>query len=163
MCGIIAYTGEENAAPILLEGLKRLEYRGYDSAGILTINDNDQFELKKDVGKVLEIHDRLDLLDLKGSIGIAHTRWATHGGVTQENAHPHVSNNQKIAVIHNGIVENYKDLKAQLVSEGFHFSSETDTEVVPNMIEYWMRIRGVALFRQSLTPSSHWREILPSW
>ena len=113
MCGIIAYTGDENAAPILLEGLKRLEYRGYDSAGILTINDNDQFELKKDVGKVLEIHKRLDLLDLKGSIGIAHTRWATHGGVTQENAHPHISNNQKIAVIHNGIVENYKDLMAQ--------------------------------------------------
>jgi len=143
MCGIIAYTGDENAAPILLEGLKRLEYRGYDSAGILTINYNDQFELKKDIGKVLEIHNRLNLLDLKGSIGIAHTRWATHGGVTQENAHPHISNNQKIAVIHNGIVENYKDLKAQLVSQGFHFSSETDTEVVPNMIEYWMRIRGV--------------------
>ena len=143
MCGIIAYTGDENAAPILLEGLKRLEYRGYDSAGILTINDNDQFELKKDIGKVLEIHNRLNLLDLKGSIGIAHTRWATHGGVTQENAHPHISNNQKIAVIHNGIVENYKDLKGPLVSQGFHFSSETDTEVVPNMIEYWMRIRGV--------------------
>jgi glucosamine--fructose-6-phosphate aminotransferase (isomerizing) len=150
MCGIIAYTGDENAAPILLEGLKRLEYRGYDSAGILTINDNGQFELKKDVGKVLEIHNRLDLLDLKGSFGIAHTRWATHGGVTQENAHPHVSNNQKIAVIHNGIVENYKDLKAQLVSEGFHFSSETDTEVIPNMIEYWMRIRGVAFVQAVL-------------
>jgi glutamine---fructose-6-phosphate transaminase (isomerizing) len=142
MCGIIAYTGDENAAPILLEGLKRLEYRGYDSAGIITINSNDQFELKKGVGKVLEIHDKLNFLDLDGSIGIAHTRWATHGGVTRDNAHPHMSNNQRIAVIHNGIIENYKDLKAKLVSEGFTFESETDTEVVPNLIEYWMQMRG---------------------
>jgi glutamine---fructose-6-phosphate transaminase (isomerizing) len=142
MCGIIAYDGNEPAAPILVEGLKRLEYRGYDSAGVVTINSNSQFEIKKDIGKVLEIHERLNLLDLKGNEGIAHTRWATHGGVTQENAHPQISNNGKIAVIHNGIVENYKELKAQLVSEGFHFESETDTEVVPNLIEYWMRLRG---------------------
>jgi len=142
MCGIIAYDGNEPAAPILVEGLKRLEYRGYDSAGVVTINSHSQFEIKKDIGKVLEIHERLNLLDLKGNEGIAHTRWATHGGVTQENAHPQISNNGKIAVIHNGIVENYKELKAQLVSEGFHFESETDTEVVPNLIEYWMRIRG---------------------
>jgi glutamine---fructose-6-phosphate transaminase (isomerizing) len=143
MCGIIAYVGEEPAAPILLEGLKRLEYRGYDSAGILTIDSNNEFEIKKDIGKVLEIHERLNFLDLNGTLGIAHTRWATHGGVTKENAHPQISNNQKIAVIHNGIVENYKELKAQLVSEGFQFSSETDTEVIPNLIEYWMRIRKV--------------------
>ena len=143
MCGIIAYNGEEPAAPILVEGLKRLEYRGYDSAGVLTLDGESKFEIKKDIGKVLEIHERLNLLDLKGTEGIAHTRWATHGGVTQENAHPQISNNGKIAVIHNGIVENYKDLKAQLTSEGFHFSSDTDTEVVPNLIEYWMRIRGV--------------------
>ncbi|MFI5420037.1 MAG: glutamine--fructose-6-phosphate aminotransferase, partial [Nitrososphaerales archaeon] len=142
MCGISAYDGNEPAAPILVEGLKRLEYRGYDSAGVVTINSNSQFEIKKDIGKVLEIHERLNLLDLKGNEGIAHTRWATHGGVTQENAHPQISNNGKIAVIHNGIVENYKELKAQLVSEGFHFESETDTEVVPNLIEYWMRLRG---------------------
>src|SRR5579883_3336984 len=89
MCGIIAYLGEDSAAPILLEGLKRLEYRGYDSAGILTVNDESQFELKKDVGKVLEIHEKLNFLDLHGTAGIAHTRWATHGGVTQANAHPH--------------------------------------------------------------------------
>lgn len=142
MCGIIAYTGEENAAPILLEGLKRLEYRGYDSAGIVTINSNSQFELKKDIGKVLEINEKLDLADLNGTIGIAHTRWATHGGVTQPNAHPHLSNNQRIAVIHNGIIENYKDLKSKLLSEGFTFESETDTEVVPNLIQYWMQMRG---------------------
>ena len=142
MCGIIAYSGNEQASPILFEGLKRLEYRGYDSAGIITINSKSEFELKKDVGKVLEINQKVNFLDLDGTIGLAHTRWATHGGVTKANAHPHVSNNEKIAVIHNGIVENYKDLKAKLVSEGFSFYSETDTEVVPNLVEYWMRIRG---------------------
>lgn len=145
MCGIIAYTGDDSAVPILFEGLKRLEYRGYDSAGIITLNDNSQFELKKQVGKVLEIQEKLNFLDLQGSEGIAHTRWATHGGVTQKNAHPHLSNNGKIAVIHNGIVENYKELKAKLVSEGFTFESETDTEVIPNLIEHWMRIKGLDL------------------
>ncbi|MHB8566480.1 MAG: glutamine--fructose-6-phosphate transaminase (isomerizing) [Nitrososphaerales archaeon] len=143
MCGIIAYTGDEPAAPILFEGLKRLEYRGYDSAGIVTINSDSHFELKKGIGKVLELHNRMDLADMSGNIGIAHTRWATHGGVTDENAHPHLSNNQRIAVIHNGIVENYKELKAMLLSAGFNFRSQTDTEIVPNMIEYWMRIKGV--------------------
>jgi glucosamine--fructose-6-phosphate aminotransferase (isomerizing) len=138
MCGIIAYTGDEKAAPILFEGLKRLEYRGYDSAGIITINDSGEFELKKQIGRVQNIHDELNLLDLAGNIGLAHTRWATHGGVTQNNAHPHVSNNSTIAVIHNGIVENYKELKSLLSSKGFHFESETDTEVIPNLIEYWM-------------------------
>ncbi len=145
MCGIIGYSGEDSAAPILFEGLKRLEYRGYDSAGIITINDHSQFELKKDVGKVLEIHSKLNFLDLNGNVGIAHTRWATHGGVTQKNAHPHLSNNGKIVVIHNGIVENYKELKAKLESEGFVFESETDTEVIPNLVEHWMRIKGLDL------------------
>lgn len=138
MCGIIGYTGDEDAAPILFEGLKRLEYRGYDSAGIITINNSGEFELKKQVGRVQDIHNDLNLLDLSGNIGIAHTRWATHGGVTQNNAHPHVSNNSRIAVIHNGIVENYKELKSLLSSKGFHFESDTDTEVIPNLVEYWM-------------------------
>ena len=143
MCGIIAYTGIEPAAPILYEGLKRLEYRGYDSAGIVTLNpENQLFEMKKDAGRVQDIHQKLNLLDLKGTIGIAHTRWATHGGVTQNNAHPHISNNGKIAVIHNGIIENYKELRSDLISKGFTFSSETDTEVVPNLIEYWMSAKG---------------------
>jgi glucosamine--fructose-6-phosphate aminotransferase (isomerizing) len=150
MCGIIAYLGEDSAAPILLEGLKRLEYRGYDSAGILTVNDESQFELKKDVGKVLEIHEKLNFLDLHGTAGIAHTRWATHGGVTQANAHPHLSNNGRIGVIHNGIIENYKELRSKLTSQGFVFSSETDTEVVPNLIEYWMRIKGLDLIEAVL-------------
>src|SRR5579872_599144 len=150
MCGIIAYAGTEDAAPILLEGLKRLEYRGYDSAGILTVDHDDHFEMKKDIGKVMEIDDKVHFLDLKGTVGIAHTRWATHGGVTKANAHPHVSNNREIAVIHNGIIENYKGLKAQLESQGFHFDSETDTEVVPNLIEYWMKIRGVDFVQAAL-------------
>ncbi|MDG6994583.1 MAG: glutamine--fructose-6-phosphate transaminase (isomerizing) [Nitrososphaerota archaeon] len=143
MCGIIAYSGEDSAAPVLFEGLKRLEYRGYDSAGLITIDSNSEFELKKDIGKVLEINDRLNFLSLDGKIGLAHTRWATHGGVTRENAHPHVSNNSRVAVIHNGIVENYKELKSKLISEGFTFYSETDTEVVPNLIEYWMSKKGL--------------------
>ena len=143
MCGIIAYSGEDSAAPVLFEGLKRLEYRGYDSAGLITIDSNSEFELKKDIGKVLEINDRLNFLSLDGKIGLAHTRWATHGGVTRENAHPHVSNNSRVAVIHNGIVENYKELKSKLISEGFTFYSETDTEVIPNLIEYWMSKKGL--------------------
>ena len=142
MCGIIAYSGSERAAPILLEGLKRLEYRGYDSAGILTVDSKSEFDLRKDAGRVLEINQRVNFLDMEGTVGLAHTRWATHGGVTRFNAHPHISNNRKIAVIHNGIVENYKDLRSKLVSDGFTFSSETDTEIVPNLVEYWMRIRG---------------------
>src|SRR5579875_3594665 len=135
MCGIIAYLGEDSAAPILLEGLKRLEYRGYDSAGILTVNDESQFELKKDVGKVLEIHEKLNFLDLHGTAGIAHT---------------HLSNNGRIGVIHNGIIENYKELRSKLTSQGFVFSSDTDTEVVPNLIEYWMRIKGLDLIEAVL-------------
>jgi glucosamine--fructose-6-phosphate aminotransferase (isomerizing) len=142
MCGIIAYSGSERAAPILLEGLKRLEYRGYDSAGILTVDSKSEFQLKKEVGRVLEINQKVNFLDMEGTVGLAHTRWATHGGVTQANAHPHISNNNKIAVIHNGIIENYKDLRSKLVTEGFKFCSETDTEVVPNLVEYWMRVRG---------------------
>jgi glutamine---fructose-6-phosphate transaminase (isomerizing) len=150
MCGIISYTGPENAAPILFEGLKRLEYRGYDSAGMVTIDDESKLELKKQVGKVFEIQEKVNLLDLHGSIGMAHTRWATHGGVTQANAHPHLSNNGRIAVVHNGIVENYLELKSKLVSEGFVFESETDTEVIPNLIEYWMRIRNLDLLEATI-------------
>jgi glucosamine--fructose-6-phosphate aminotransferase (isomerizing) len=150
MCGIIAYTGDEDAAPILVEALRRLEYRGYDSAGMITIDRSGEFELKKQVGRVQDIHNQLNLLDLEGSIGIAHTRWATHGGVTQANAHPHVSNNSKIAVIHNGIVENYKELKALLVSKGFHFESQTDTEVIPNLIEYWMDSKGLSFLDSTI-------------
>jgi glucosamine--fructose-6-phosphate aminotransferase (isomerizing) len=134
MCGIIGYIGKKQAAPILLDGLRRLEYRGYDSAGIIT---GPEFHLQKNIGKLDEIN--FDLDELKGNIGCGHTRWATHGGVTKENAHPHLSNNKKIAVVHNGIIENYQELKEFLISNGFTFYSQTDTEVIPNLIEYFMR------------------------
>ncbi|MBI2005380.1 MAG: glutamine--fructose-6-phosphate transaminase (isomerizing) [Candidatus Aenigmarchaeota archaeon] len=137
MCGIIGYIGKQNVAPILFNGLKRLEYRGYDSAGIATLASG--FHVKKDVGKVDEIHQRLNFLDIPGTIGVAHTRWATHGGVTKENSHPHVDCEEKIAVVHNGIIENYQELKRNLISLGHKFRSQTDTEVIPHLIEEIMK------------------------
>ncbi len=138
MCGIIGYAGNRDAAPILLKGLRNLEYRGYDSCGVVTIHDG-RFHVRKDAGKIEEVHRKHNLDTLPGKIGIAHTRWATHGGVTKENAHPHVSNNGKIVVVHNGIIENFREQKDFLKSQGFAFSSETDTEIIPNNIEYHMR------------------------
>lgn len=137
MCGIIGYAGGRDAAPILFSGLKNLEYRGYDSCGIATVHDG-QLHLKKDAGKIDEVHKKYSLDILPGKAGIAHTRWATHGGVTKENAHPHISNNGKIAVVHNGIIENFQTQRDFLKSKGFVFNSETDTEVIPNVIEYHM-------------------------
>jgi glucosamine--fructose-6-phosphate aminotransferase (isomerizing) len=138
MCGIFGYIGNRKAAPILLNGLRKMEYRGYDSAGIGTINNN-KIEIKKDVGKIDEIDSRLNLEDLEGNIGLGHSRWSTHGAVTKENAHPHISNNEKIAVVHNGIIENFQDQRNFLIGQGFKFYSETDTETIPNTIEYHMR------------------------
>ncbi len=138
VCGIIGYIGNNRAAPILLNGLRKLEYRGYDSAGIATVNEN-KIEIKKDIGKVDEIHSKLNFEDLQGKIGIGHTRWATHGGVTKENAHPHISSNGRIAVVHNGIIENFQEQYKFLTGQGFHFNSETDTETIPNTIEYHMK------------------------
>lgn len=134
MCGITGYVGEEEAAPLLYNGLKRMEYRGYDSAGIATISGN-QLVVKKDAGKVAEINNYLDFLSMRGKIGIAHTRWATHGGVTKENAHPHVSCKIDVAVIHNGIIENHQQLKEALKADGHIFNSETDTEVIAHLLE----------------------------
>lgn len=139
MCGIIGYIGGKGAAPIIFNGLKRLEYRGYDSAGIAIVDGNKGVQIKKDVGRVDGINKKLNFLSMQGTIGIGHTRWATHGGVTQINAHPHVSNNKKIIVIHNGIVENYQEIKNMLIENGFNFYSETDTETIPNLIEFEMR------------------------
>lgn len=137
MCGIIGYIGTNKAAPILLKGLKHLEYRGYDSCGMAIIGSG--LYVEKDVGKVEDVAKRLNFLSIDGNMGIAHTRWSTHGKVTKENAHPHLSNNKKIAVVHNGIIENYQELKEFLKSKGFNFYSETDTEVIPNLIELEMR------------------------
>ncbi|MDP6932169.1 MAG: glutamine--fructose-6-phosphate aminotransferase, partial [Myxococcota bacterium] len=132
MCGIVGYIGNREAAPILLEGLHRLEYRGYDSAGMATIQSG-ALEVHRCVGRVAQLESTLPE-DLIGTIGIAHTRWATHGGVTVENAHPHVDASGRIAVVHNGIIENAALLRARLKAEGVSFRSDTDTEVLAHLI-----------------------------
>ena len=141
MCGIIGYIGEENAAPILLNGLKRMEYRGYDSAGIATLSDVGIILLKNE-GKISEIDKKMNFLDMKGKIGIAHTRWATHGGVTYENAHPHVSCGLEVAVTHNGIIENHQQLREKLKGEGHKFSSDTDSEIITHLLEKYYNESG---------------------
>lgn len=133
MCGIVAYLGEREAYPILINGLHRLEYRGYDSAGIAIINGN--LNLYKRKGKVSDLEDFVRGKDIKGTIGIAHTRWATHGEPTDENAHPHFSQSHNLSIIHNGIIENYKTLKEELLKRGYIFKSQTDTEVLVHLIE----------------------------
>lgn len=132
MCGIIGYVGENDANPILLEGLKKLEYRGYDSCGIATVS-NKQLHVFKTINRIDSLVSCSQNFEF-ASIGIGHTRWATHGGVTEKNAHPHMDNEKRFAVVHNGIIENYIELKNMLISKGYQFYSETDTEVVPNLI-----------------------------
>jgi len=134
MCSIIGYFGKKIAAPIIVNGLKRMEYRGYDSVGVATESEN-QIELKKGIGKVNEVNLKIHLDKLPGKIGIGHTRWATHGKVTEANAHPHPSNSGKIAIVHNGIIENFEELKKQLENEGYSFKSETDSEVIANLLQ----------------------------
>ena len=134
MCSIIGYYGKESAAPIIVKGLKRMEYRGYDSVGVATESEN-QIGLKKGTGKVQEVNSKVQLETLPGRVGIGHTRWATHGKVTDVNAHPHPSNSGKIAIVHNGIIENFEELKKQLESEGYAFKSETDSEIIANLLQ----------------------------
>ena len=134
MCSIIGYSGLESAAPILVKGLQKMEYRGYDSVGIAT-ESGKKIVLKKGVGKVAEVNNSIMLDTLPGNIGIGHTRWATHGKVTEKNAHPHSSNSGKIAIAHNGIIENFEELKSELQNKGYKFQSETDTEVIANLIQ----------------------------
>jgi len=134
MCGIIGYIGNKNANEIVLEGIKRLEYRGYDSVGVAFIN-NGKIIIKKDVGKIDEVHSKLNFLQPKSNIGVGQSRWATHGGVTKENAHPHSDCNEKIAIVHNGIIENYQEIKEFLKRRGHNFKSQTDSEVIAHLIE----------------------------
>ena len=134
MCSIIGYSGNEIAAPIIVKGLKRMEYRGYDSVGVATESKN-RIELKKGIGKVNEVNSKIQLDSLPGKTGIGHTRWATHGTVTELNAHPHSSNSGKIAIVHNGIIENFEELKKQLEDEGYNFKSETDSEIIANLLQ----------------------------
>ncbi len=134
MCGIIGYVGDKNIESILLVGLERLSYRGYDSSGIAVLHDGELSYWKK-TGKIRELEKMLLNLSLKGNIGIGHTRWATHGEPNETNAHPHLSPNKKIAVVHNGIIENFSTLKHELIENGHFFNSQTDTEVIPHLIE----------------------------
>ncbi len=137
MCGIVGYIGSRPAAPILLDALKRLEYRGYDSAGIATLTN--RFFVKKEKGRITEIDQKLNLSDMPGTIGVSQTRWATHGAPSRDNAHPHLDSSGKVAVVHNGIIENYLELRQFLEKNGHRFVSETDTEVIPNLIAYFMK------------------------
>ena len=136
MCGIVGYIGDKEAFPILIKGLRRLEYRGYDSAGVALINDNGDLNVYKSKGKVDNLCEYCNDKNISGSIGIAHTRWATHGEPSSRNAHPHYSESKNLAIIHNGIIENYADLKEKLQAKGVNFVSDTDTEVLVQLIEY---------------------------
>ena len=139
MCGIFGCMMKgRRVAPMILEGLKRLEYRGYDSCGEATVHEG-RLYVKKGVGEIDKVHAELRLDDLPGEIGVGHTRWATHGAPTKENAHPHTDCEGKIAVVHNGIIENFLELRKELEARGHIFKSKTDTEVVPHLIEEFIR------------------------
>ncbi len=135
MCGIVGYVGDQEAWPIILQGLQRLEYRGYDSAGIAILDSSGQLQLRKTVGKVSGLAPEDKTQVPKGCFGLGHTRWATHGKPSQANAHPHTECHHQVAVVHNGIVENFQELKRELLARGHQFSSDTDTEVIPHLIE----------------------------
>ena len=145
MCGIVGYIGKRQAYPILIKGLHRLEYRGYDSAGVALINEQGQLNVYKAKGKVAELESFCSDKDTRGTIGIAHTRWATHGEPNTVNAHPHYSESERLAIIHNGIIENYAVLKAGLMEQGYTFKSDTDTEVLVQLVEYTQVNRHVDL------------------
>lgn len=145
MCGIVGYLGKEKATPILIDGLKSLEYRGYDSAGLAVLGDAGVF-LRKSVGKVAGLEDKIsDEIENEGRVGIAHTRWATHGTVTETNAHPHTDCDESLFVVHNGIIENYKELREELRKSGHRFVSETDTETIVHLIEEVQKVKSVSL------------------
>ena len=136
MCGIVGYIGKKDAFPILIKGLRRLEYRGYDSAGVALINGEGELNVYKSKGKVDNLCEYCADKNVGGTVGIAHTRWATHGEPSSRNAHPHYSESHNLAIIHNGIIENYADLKQKLQQKGVTFQSDTDTEVLVQLIEY---------------------------
>ena len=145
MCGIVGYIGEKEAYPVLIKGLRRLEYRGYDSAGVALINSEGTLNVYKTKGKVDNLTEYCNDKDVSGCIGIAHTRWATHGEPSSRNAHPHYSQSHNLAIIHNGIIENYADIKQKLIEKGISFQSDTDTEVLVQLIEYVMVTKSLSL------------------
>src|SRR5215813_8657595 len=142
MCGIIGYIGPKDVVPVLIDGLRRLEYRGYDSAGVAVVRDG-EVELRRSAGKLSRLEDVITLHPLSGEYGVGHTRWATHGRPTEENAHPHRDCTGKIVVVHNGIIENYLDLKHELQRQGHTFVTETDTEIVAHLVEREMNDDGL--------------------
>src|ERR1043165_8615462 len=137
MCGIVGYIGSRDATPIILNGLKRLEYRGYDSAGLAIFNGS-QLEVRKDAGKLSQLMDLVKRSPICGAPGIGHTRWATHGAPNARNAHPHVGQTKRVVVVQNGIVENFLELKDELMAEGVEFQSETDTETIVHLVEHYL-------------------------
>ena len=148
MCGIVGYIGTKKATPILVDGLLCLEYRGYDSAGIATLEKN-EIKVMKDKGRVSNLYNLDGINTLEGTVGIAHTRWATHGKPSKENSHPHTDNSNTFAVVHNGIIENYSDLRTFLSSKGYTFFSQTDTEVIPNLIHYYFYNGSVSVLNDN--------------
>jgi len=134
MCGIVGYIGPKPVVPVLLDGLRRLEYRGYDSAGVAVVQDGD-IQVRRSAGKLINLESAIKTKPLAGIYGLGHTRWATHGRPTEENAHPHRDGSGRIVVVHNGIIENYLEIKRELTNEGHKFESETDTEVVAHLVQ----------------------------
>lgn len=145
MCGIVGYIGKKDAFPILIKGLRRLEYRGYDSAGVALLNSEQALNVYKTKGKVDNLVEYCNDKNVGGCVGIAHTRWATHGEPSSRNAHPHYSESHNLAIIHNGIIENYAEIKAKLIEKGIHFQSDTDTEVLVQLVEYIMVTKNISL------------------
>ena len=139
MCGIIGYVGDDNATPILLHGLQKLEYRGYDSAGIAVREKTNIPTVVKAEGKLNNLISKVEGLNIIGTSGIGHSRWSTHGAPTENNAHPHYSDDYNIIGVHNGIIENYQELKDKLIRHGYSFYSETDTEVLIKLIDYYCK------------------------
>jgi len=152
MCGIVGYIGEKNATTVILTGLRRLEYRGYDSAG-LAVLEKGKIEVRRDAGKLDRLVELVNEQPVKGPVGIGHTRWATHGVPSAQNAHPHMGATGRVVVVHNGIVENYLELREELEAEGVKFNSETDTETIVHLIEKYLSINKnlVDAVRKSLS------------
>ena len=141
MCGIVGYVGGQSAVGIIVEGLKRLEYRGYDSAGVAVLHDG-TLNVRRAAGRIKMLEGILGERPLTGSLGIGHTRWATHGRPSEDNAHPHTDCQGSLVVVHNGIIENYLEIKERLRAEGHRFKSETDTEVLAHLIEHHLKLTG---------------------
>jgi glucosamine--fructose-6-phosphate aminotransferase (isomerizing) len=157
MCGIVGYVGKKRVVPVIIEGLRKLEYRGYDSAGIAVSGNGEGLQIRRAEGKLRNLEEAIRLKPLDGTYGIGHTRWATHGRPTEENAHPHRDCTGRIVVVHNGIIENYVALKKKLIEDGHRFTTETDTEVIAHLVTLFSenRKRSSAISRRG-GPQDGW-------